>query len=509
MSTPSTDRTADREQKLRALQERLTSGVEQLVTGEDWKRAIEFAARFRGRSFANTILIASQAAEAYQQGRVPSPYPTYVAGYRQWQQLGRQVRAGSVGYQIVAPVSARFATHTPADPASWRRLRRGEHAGPGEVTRTRMVGVKPATVFDAAMTDGDAPIPEPPRPQLLRGQAPPGLHESLVVEIEARGFTVVDVPNAAAIGGANGLTDFAAKQVSIRADMDPAARCKTAAHEAGHLALGHGPGEPGGVSDGMLHRGIAEVEAESFALVIAASHGLATDNYTIPYVATWAASVPGKTPVEVVQATAEKVCKTASQVLARLDTAQVGDGTPPGLTREGRDLGEAHELAAPAGPVAADTIPESEPPQPRVLDPWAVKVGDRLLRDDTLWQVVRITPAGAGATSRSDGPTIHAKIVREDGTLSDYTADIWADSISNPAAAFTRHEAPGAGGGAGGLVEPSTVAEEALPGTAEVVSATARGGVRLLHAQHGSPAQVLGAAASRPDAAGQPAGRGV
>lgn len=258
---PSTGRNAEREEKLRALQQKLTDSVEQLVTGGDWKRAIAFAARFRARSFGNTMLIAVQAAEAYQRGLVPSPYPTYVAGYRQWQQLGRQVRAGVVGYQIVAPVSARFASATPSDPDSWHRLRRGEQPRRGEVVRSRMVGIKPATVFDAAFTDGDTPIPEPPTPKLLRGQAPPGLHECLVAEIEAHAFSVVDVPTAGAIGGANGLTDFGAKRVLIRADLDAAARCKTAAHELGHIALGHGPGEADGVSnevsDGMLHRGVA------------------------------------------------------------------------------------------------------------------------------------------------------------------------------------------------------------------------------------------------------------
>ena len=56
-----------------------------------------------------------------------------------------------------------------------------------------------------------------------------------------------------------------------------------------------------------MHRGIAEVEAESVALMVGAAHGLDTDDYTVPYVSSWASSVPGKSPVEVVQSTAERV----------------------------------------------------------------------------------------------------------------------------------------------------------------------------------------------------------
>lgn len=82
-----------------------------------------------------------------------------------------------------------------------------------------------------------------------------------------------------------------------------------------------------------MHRGIAEVEAESIALMVGAAHGLDTSSYTVPYVSTWAASVPGKTPVEVVQSTAERVRNTALTVLEKLDTKKIGDGNPPGLDR--------------------------------------------------------------------------------------------------------------------------------------------------------------------------------
>jgi hypothetical protein len=485
------ERAAERDEKLRALQDKLTAGVEQLVTGADWKRAVAFAARFRSRSFSNALLIAVQAAEAYEQERIPSPDPSYVAGYRQWQQLGRQVRAGSVGFQIVAPVTARMVSATPEDPGSWHRLRPGDKPSPGEVVRTRMVGVRPATVFPVAMTEGQTPISERPMPQLLRGQAPPGLYDGLVAAIQALGFTVVEVPDAAVIGGANGLTDFAARTVSIRTDMDDAARAKTAGHELGHCCF-HDP------TDGrsVTHRGIAEVEAESFALLLGAAHGLPTDDYTIPYVASWADSVPGTTPVEVVQATADKVCKTAAQVLARLDTAQVGDGTPQGLQRRGRGIEEVRDRAGRDADHVADAMPPTSTPTPTPtptpMDPSSTKAGDRFLRDGRVWEAVRVTPAGAGGTSRLDGPTIHATIAREGGSLSDYTADIWSKSITNPASAYTRLELAV---GDEPDVSPSTVTHgDALPNAGEAMAVTRQAHHRLDRVQHDGVAQAPGGA---------------
>ena len=57
MATSGKDARAAREAKLDELQDRLTGAVEQLVSGEDWARALAFAARFRARSFATCQIV--------------------------------------------------------------------------------------------------------------------------------------------------------------------------------------------------------------------------------------------------------------------------------------------------------------------------------------------------------------------------------------------------------------------------------------------------------------------
>lgn len=322
------DQRAAREAKLDQLHETLTGAVKNLVTGQDWLRALAFAAKFRTRSFNNSLLIWTQHQAAFEQGRVQEPTPTLVAGYRQWQSLSRQVEKGQAGYQIFAPVTGRFASSTPADSASWRRLGKGERPRAGEVVRSKMIAARPAYVWDVSQTDGD-PIPERPEPVLLEGQAPSGLWEGLAAQVRGAGFAVLDAPDAAAIHGANGLTDYMGKTVSVRGDMSDAARVKTLAHELGHIVL-HDPAN----EDVRLHRGIVEVEAESVALMIGAAHGMDTSAYTVPYVAGWAFSVPDTDPVEVIATTGERVRKAALGILDRLDTVMVSDGTPPGLNRQ-------------------------------------------------------------------------------------------------------------------------------------------------------------------------------
>ncbi|WP_026378763.1 ArdC-like ssDNA-binding domain-containing protein [Agromyces italicus] len=336
---------AEREAKVAELHEQLVASVDALVSGDEWKRALEFAARFRARSFNNTLLIWVQHAAAFERGTVSAPTPTYVAGFKQWQLLGHRVLAGQRGYAILAPLTARFATAQLADPSAWRRLGRAERPRAGEVVQSRMIGVRPAYVWDVSQTDGP-PLLDPPAPKLLSGAAPAGLWDGLADLVRRERYSVWTVFSAAAIGGANGRTDFTDQRVSIRSDMDPAARVKTLAHELAHILM-HDP------EVAVTHRGIGEVEAESVALMIGAAHGMDTSDYTIPYVAGWATSVASKTPAEVVQASGERVRRTSVSILDQLMTEQLGAGDPPGLEQaqaSQRSVGSAGTTRPPNRP---------------------------------------------------------------------------------------------------------------------------------------------------------------
>jgi hypothetical protein len=335
--------------KIAGLHERLVASVEALVTGNEWKRALEFSARFRSRSFNNSLLIWAQHSEAHERGSVPTALPSYVAGFRHWQTLGRHVAAGQKGYMIFAPITARFASSSPVDISSWRRLSPNERPRAGEAVRQRMVGARPAYVWDISQTEG-SPIPERPTPMLLNGEAPDGLWSGLRALIQESGFSVVLVPDAASVTGANGQTDFADRTVSIRADMDAAARVKTLGHELAHIAM-HDPD-----ASTLSHRGISEVEAESVALMIGAAHGMDTSDYTIPYVSAWAGSVPGGRPAEVVEETGERVRRAAVAILDRLQTDQIGDGDPPalGISEPVRDFGATVTVAPDKPPARLD-----------------------------------------------------------------------------------------------------------------------------------------------------------
>src|SRR3712207_5497160 len=127
---------------------------------------LKVSSKFHRYSFNNQLLIFLQRPDA-----------TLVAGFRRWQELGRQVRKGERGISILAP-------------CRYRAKIEDEHGD--EQTVHRLTGFRVAYVFDVGQTEGE-PIEDldAVRPKLLEGEAPEGLWDALVAQANAAGFEVV------------------------------------------------------------------------------------------------------------------------------------------------------------------------------------------------------------------------------------------------------------------------------------------------------------------------------
>jgi hypothetical protein len=306
--------------KVAAAQAVLVEQVAALQSGEDWERFLAVQTRLHQYSPNNVMLISVQHAQAFTEGRVDSPDVRYVAGFQTWKALGRSVDKGQRGYAVLAPMLSRRKLGGDGE-AAGGTVGKDDGPLPTSVGEHHLVlrGFRVEHVFEVGQTSGD-PIPEPAPPQLLQGEAPIGLGAATAALIEERGYSVDTVPDAAAIGGANGRTDWGARSVVVRADMDDAAIVKTLLHEAAHVLLHEGP--PGR----FLDRAVKEVEAESVAYVVAAAHGMRTDGYSFPYVAGWA----GRDAVSAVRATQGRVASASKAIIDVSPAAHVPGGKVPG-----------------------------------------------------------------------------------------------------------------------------------------------------------------------------------
>ena len=305
-------------------QARIEAAVAAIQSGADWLNYLKLQSSLHRYSAGNVWLIASQHAAAFERGLVDTPWPSYVAGFNTWKALGRSVAKAQHGYQILAPNRSAARVTTDAGGHS-RTLGADEAPSADESLETRRVlkGFRIEYVFAAEQTTG-VPLPEPPMPKILDGEAPDGLWDNIIGQITDRGYSVRLVPSADAIGGANGRTTWDPPLVEVRSDMDEAARTKSLIHELGHVVL-HDPA----TLAGKVHptRGLKEVEAESVAFIVADSHGMATDDYTFPYVTGWA----GQDGVKAVRATASRVASAAQSIIEASTANHRTGGRAPGM----------------------------------------------------------------------------------------------------------------------------------------------------------------------------------
>ena len=181
----------------------LARAVDGVRSSELFRRYLDVQAKFHHYSWRNTMLICAQCPDA-----------TQVAGYRAWQQLGRQVRKGERAIGIIAPCPFK---RTETDSAT------------GKETERQGMFFKAVSVFDVAQTDGEA-LPDLDCPDIET--AADGLLANLQAVASKPGiavaFTKID-------DGAYGVSKGGA--IEIDPSHATGQQAKTLAHELAHEAL--------------------------------------------------------------------------------------------------------------------------------------------------------------------------------------------------------------------------------------------------------------------------------
>lgn len=278
-----TKTTEQRQAEVEELHAAIANQVEELRQSEQWARFLNFAKAFHRYSINNLFLILAQ-----------NPEATHVAGYRTWQNLGRQVRKGEHGIRIFG---GRDVVETVEDPTT------------GEEKEQRRARFFPVSVFDMSQTDLTDPEMDDPSAiaHQLTGDDPAGIYDAVYDYLTSNGWTIEREPIP---GETNGYTvTDGSHRVVIDAALSPAQTAKTALHEAAHVIL-HADED---AAEYMEHRGIKETEAESVAYIVAGTLGLDTSDYSIGYVAGWSRCEP-----EIIKATATNVLRTAHTMISAL-----------------------------------------------------------------------------------------------------------------------------------------------------------------------------------------------
>lgn len=207
------------------------------------RRYLACMGRFHAYSMGNIMLIWSQRPDA-----------TRVAGFRTWKSMGRHVRKGEKGIEIVAPMKLRArASESPADPR--------------DESKEDQIRYRVAHVFDIAQTDGDDV------PEFARVQGDPGsMLEGLKNFAASRGI-IVDTDDS--LGTALGVSRGG--RISLRPGLPPAEEFSTLAHELAHELLHRN-------TEARPDKTVRELEAESVAYAVASAVGLTPGTSSRDYI---------------------------------------------------------------------------------------------------------------------------------------------------------------------------------------------------------------------------------
>lgn len=262
---------------IKAITEQLEQGVKEVFTSDKYIEYLQFMSKFTSYSFNNTMLIFLQ-----------KPNASLVAGYKSWQQKGRQVRKGEKGITILAP-------------CPHKKEIEDEN---GEKQTISWTSFRAVSVFDVSQTDG-AELPTGCI-TMLTGEVEN--YTDLVKKLEEISPVPVGYENIE--GGANGYFNTAEKRIAIQEGMSQQQTIKTLIHEISHAIL-HDRDEG---EEKEADRNTREVQAESVAYTVCSMLGLDTSDYSFGYVAGWSSTKE----VKELNESMEVIRKTAKDISDRL-----------------------------------------------------------------------------------------------------------------------------------------------------------------------------------------------
>ena len=271
---------------LKGIEEHIKSGIANYLDSETFKNYLDFALQFRQYSYRNKILIQSQ-----------NPKASLVAGYRAWQDKGRQVQRGEKALKIFVPSLAA------------KKDKDGNYSRDKEGNVIKEVkGFYLASVYDVRQTEGE-PIPKPIY-ELEENINNPQKFDWYIKAITK--LSLVPIQFAEIKGTAKGFFVPSEKQITILPGMSESQTIKTMLHEITHSIL-HDNNVP---VFGSSEYARQEIEAESVAYMIANSLGIETQEYSFGYLASW---TDLGLSLENLEKSLDLICNQAQKMMGELD----------------------------------------------------------------------------------------------------------------------------------------------------------------------------------------------
>ena len=294
------DAEAERRERVKALTEKLENGVKAVFESEDYARYLQAMSKFHHYSFGNCMLIFFQC-----------PHASAVAGYTTWKKMGRTVKKGEKGIQILAPCPFKALIEQNKLDDRGRILFGPDGQPETESTLVNLTRFKIAYVFDVSQTEGK--------------ELPTIGVDELTGDVEGFDdiFSAVEALSPVPIHyrepqASKGCYNHLEQCIYINEGMSQVQTMKTLIHETAHAKL-HALPVSAGIIMGtpVKDRRTREVEAESIAYVVCQHFGIDTSDYSFAYVTGWSRNK--ETPE--LKSSLDYISKTSAEMIDAIEKA--------------------------------------------------------------------------------------------------------------------------------------------------------------------------------------------
>jgi hypothetical protein len=267
----------------------LEKHVSEMFESEAYKAWLNTNSLFPQYSLNNTLMINHQRPDA-----------TRVCGYKAWNKMNRQVKAGEKGIKIYVPFK-RFSKEKILDKEGNPVL---DEDGKPKVRKTEWVTFGLGTVFDVSQTEGE-PLPSI-KVSELTDKAGEAEGYGILLDILTR-ICPVPVSFEEFNDSRKGSYDKNARRIKLSAGMSRVQTIKTLLHEMTHEML-HS-------DDCTFDEDTMEIQAESVAYTVCQHYDIDTSDYSFGYIAGWASDKG----IEELKASLDIICLASHELINEID----------------------------------------------------------------------------------------------------------------------------------------------------------------------------------------------
>lgn len=272
---------SNKENKTKEVFNKLVDGVIQIIDSGEYSKFLKFSRNFHNYSFNNIILIFSQMEDA-----------TRVAGFKTWQSMGRKLKKGAKGIQIIYPIKRKYT-----EKIEGQSTMLDDNEKKSENKTIEYFTYRPTYVFDISQTVGE---PMPLEDKRLKSDT---MKEFFVF---LKSFSPYPIIEEQLYGSTQGYWSLKNKHIVLKKDLSIDDKVATLLHELTHAFYDD--------FDYKENRNLSETFVESVAFIVADYFGLDTSMCSFNYITSWSDG-----DIKVILELGDKIQKTANSFIKNLE----------------------------------------------------------------------------------------------------------------------------------------------------------------------------------------------